>query len=175
MRMQFVEYLLRIGCGTEMVMYIFLTTFVSYSRDFEKDLDRLIECIFPNLNANMTNKDYITSRAILSICNDWVDILILRWSTCFRMRRCCIIVSTAVNDLHNYYPLKFLNTLTPTDYLHIYYIKIKIGCPDILHRDIGHINALRNGTRLVVRGFRRSLFNDEIVLRQHVEKRIFLL
>jgi hypothetical protein len=78
MRMQFVEYLLRIGGGTEMVMYIFLTTFVSYSRDFEKDLDRLIECIFPNLNANMTNKDYITSRAILSICNDWVDILILR-------------------------------------------------------------------------------------------------
>jgi ATP-dependent DNA helicase PIF1 len=36
----------------------------------DNDLDALIECIFPRLNENMSNKDYITSRAILSTQND---------------------------------------------------------------------------------------------------------
>ena len=39
------------------------------------DLDRLIDCIFPRLNENMQNKDYIISRAILSTRNKWVDMI----------------------------------------------------------------------------------------------------
>jgi hypothetical protein len=45
----------------KMVMYAFLTKYVPYTGDSEKDLDTLIESIFPNLNENMANKDYITS------------------------------------------------------------------------------------------------------------------
>ena len=41
----------------------------------DSNLDTLIDCIFPNLNANMSSKDYITSRAILSTRNDWVDMI----------------------------------------------------------------------------------------------------
>jgi ATP-dependent DNA helicase PIF1 len=41
----------------------------------DSDLDTLIDCIFPNLNANMSSKDYITSRAILSMRNDLVDMI----------------------------------------------------------------------------------------------------
>ena len=39
------------------------------------DLDTLIDCIFPRLNENMPNKDYITPRAILSTRNEWVDMI----------------------------------------------------------------------------------------------------
>jgi ATP-dependent DNA helicase PIF1 len=39
---------------------------VPYSSDAEKDLHRLIDIIFPDLNANMVDKYYITTRAILS-------------------------------------------------------------------------------------------------------------
>jgi len=42
---------------------------VPYTGD-DNDLDRLIQCIFPNLNENMADKDYITSRAILSTRNN---------------------------------------------------------------------------------------------------------
>jgi hypothetical protein len=35
-----------------------------------QDLNTLINSIFPNLNDNMLNKDYITSRAILSTRNN---------------------------------------------------------------------------------------------------------
>jgi hypothetical protein len=36
----------------------------------DSDLDTLIDCIFSALNANMSNKSYIISRAILSQRND---------------------------------------------------------------------------------------------------------
>jgi ATP-dependent DNA helicase PIF1 len=39
----------------------------------DSDLDRLIESIFLRLSENLSNTNYVTSRAILSTRNDWVD------------------------------------------------------------------------------------------------------
>jgi ATP-dependent DNA helicase PIF1 len=71
----FADYLLRIGNGTEEVnedgdVRLPDELCVPYTGECERDLDTLIESIFPNINANMTNKDYITSGAILSTRND---------------------------------------------------------------------------------------------------------
>ena len=71
---------MHIGGGTEEVnedgnVCILDEICVPYFGDGEKDLYRLIGIIFPDLNANMADKDYITTRAILSICNDWVDMI----------------------------------------------------------------------------------------------------
>jgi ATP-dependent DNA helicase PIF1 len=53
-------------------------------------------------------------------------------------------------------------------------LKLKIGCPIILLRNIDPANGLCNRTRLVVRGFRKNTINTEIVLGQHAGKRVFL-
>jgi len=71
---------LRIGGGTEEVngdgnVRILDEICVSYSGNAKKDLHRLIGIIFPDLNANMADKDYITTRVILSTRNDWVDMI----------------------------------------------------------------------------------------------------
>ena len=76
----FADYLLHIGGGTEEVngdgnVRILDEICVPYSGDAEKDLHTLIDIIFPDLNANMAGKDYVTTRAILSTCNDWVDMI----------------------------------------------------------------------------------------------------
>jgi len=76
----FADYLLRIGGGTEEVngdgnIRILDEICIPYSVDVEKDLHSLIDIIFPNLNANMADKDYIITRAILSTSNDWVDMI----------------------------------------------------------------------------------------------------
>ena len=76
----FADYLLLIGSGTEEVnedgnVRIPNEICVPYSGDAEKDLHRLIGIIFLDLNANMADKDYITTRAILSTRNDWVDMI----------------------------------------------------------------------------------------------------
>jgi ATP-dependent DNA helicase PIF1 len=140
---------------------------VSYTWDSEKDLDTLIESIFPNLNENMTNKYYITSRAILSTRNDWVDDINLKMINKFQGGEVVYhSFDEAVDDPHNYYPQEFLNTLTPNG--------LKIGCPVILLRNLDPANVLCNGTRPVVRACQRNSIDAEIVLEQHAGKRVFL-
>jgi hypothetical protein len=66
----FVEYLLRVGGGCEEATVndeILLPHDICIPHTGQdSDLDTLSDCIFPNLNTNMTSKNYITSRAILS-------------------------------------------------------------------------------------------------------------
>ena len=109
-----------------------------------------IECIFPKLNENMASKDYITSRAILSTRNERVDMINMKMIGSFRGDEMVYhSFDSAIDDPHNYYPSEFLNTLTPNG-LPPHVLKLKIGCPIILLRNIDHANGLRNGTRLVV-------------------------
>jgi ATP-dependent DNA helicase PIF1 len=73
----FADYLLRIGGGTEEVNWdgdvrILDKICVSYFGDAEKDLQRLIGIIFPDLNANMADKDYVT---LLGISTSMTKIL----------------------------------------------------------------------------------------------------
>jgi ATP-dependent DNA helicase PIF1 len=70
----FAEYLLRVGGGTEEAnidgdVRLPDEIRVPYTGD-ERDLDKLIDDIYPNLNENMSNTRYITSRAILTTRND---------------------------------------------------------------------------------------------------------
>ena len=75
----FAEYLQRIGGGSEEAIgddEIYLPHDICITHTGEDtDLDMLIDCIFPNLNANMSSKDYITPRAILSTRNECVDMI----------------------------------------------------------------------------------------------------
>eukprot|EP00267_Zea_mays_P035401 XP_008671140.1 ATP-dependent DNA helicase PIF1 [Zea mays] len=140
----------------------------------DNDLDNLIDFAFPNLNENMSDSTYITSRAILSTRNDWVDMINAKMIDRFQGEHMVYhSFDSAMDDPHNYYPPEFLNTLTPNGPSpHV--LKLKIGCPVILLRNIDPANGLCNGTRLIVRGFQRNSIDAEIVLGQHVGKRIFL-
>ena len=128
----------------------------------DKDLDRLIQCIFPKLNENMTNKDYITSKAILSTRNDWVDRINMKMISSFQGGKVEYhSFDSAVDDPHNYYPSEFLNTLTSNG-LPPYVLKLKVGYPIILLQNIDSANRLFNDTRLVVRGFQRNTIDVDM-------------
>eukprot|EP00267_Zea_mays_P054718 XP_020407979.1 uncharacterized protein LOC103656047 [Zea mays] len=140
----------------------------------DNDLDNLIDFVFPNLNENMSDSTYITSRAILSTRNNWVDMINTKMIDRFQGEHMVYhSFDSAMDDPHNYYPPEFLNTLTPNG-LPPHVLKLKIGCPVILLRNIDPANGLCNGTRLVVRGFQRNSIDAEIVLGQYAGKRIFL-
>ncbi|PWZ06841.1 ATP-dependent DNA helicase PIF1 [Zea mays] len=174
----FAEFLLRVGGGTEETnsdgdICLPDDVCVPYSGS-DNDLDNLIDFAFPNLNENMSDSTYITSRAILSTRNDWVDMINVKMIDRFQGEHMVYhSFDSAMDDPHNYYPPEFLNTLTPNG-LPPHVLKLKIGCPVILLRNIDPANGLCNGTRLVVRGFQRNSIDAEIVLGQHVGKRIFL-
>ncbi|PWZ13521.1 ATP-dependent DNA helicase PIF1 [Zea mays] len=174
----FAEFLLRIGGGTEVTnsdgdIRLPDEVCVPYSGS-DIDLDNLIDSVFPNLNENISDSTYITSRVILSTRNDWVDMINVKMIDHFQGEHMVYhSFDSAMDDPHNYYPSEFLNTLTPNG-LPSHVLKLKIGCPFILLQNIDPANRLCNGTRLVVRGFQRNSIDAEIVLGQHAGKRIFL-
>ncbi|KAL5647573.1 hypothetical protein ACJX0J_041928, partial [Zea mays] len=174
----FAEFLLCVGGGTEETnsdgdIRLSDDVCVPYSGS-DNDLDNLIDFAFPNLNENMSDSTYITSRAILSTQNDWVDMINVKMIDRFQGEHMVYhSFDSAMDDPHNYYPPEFLNTLTPNG-LPPHVLKLKIGCPVILLRNIDPVNGLCNGTRLVVCGFQRNSIDAKIVLGQQVGKRIFL-
>jgi ATP-dependent DNA helicase PIF1 len=126
----FVEYLLRIGGGTEDTnsdgdIRLPDEVCVPYSGS-DNDIDNVIDFVFPNLNENMSDSTYITSRAILSTQNEWVDMINVKMIDCFQGKHMVYnSFDSAMDDPHNYYPPEFLNTLMPNG-LPPHVLKLKI-------------------------------------------------
>jgi ATP-dependent DNA helicase PIF1 len=141
----FAKYLLCIGCGTEEVngdgdVHLPDEICVPYMGN-GNELETLIDYIFPSLNENLSNQNYITSRAILSTRNDWVDMINMKMIGRFQGEEIVYhSFDSAVDDPHNYYPSEFLNTLT-TSGLPPHVLRLKIGCPIILLRNIDPSSA----------------------------------
>ncbi|XP_062232817.1 uncharacterized protein LOC133930144 [Phragmites australis] len=142
----FAEYLVRIGK--------------------DADLDKLIDSVFPMLNANLADPNYITSRAILSKRNECMDTINMKMIGHFRGDEMVYhSFDRAEDDRHNYYPPEFLNSLTPNR-LPSHVLKLKVNGHVILLRNIDPANGLCNGTRLVVRVFQRNAIDAEIMRKQ---------
>ena len=174
----FSEFLLRIGNGVEETIeqdYIKLPReiCVPYT-GAESNIEDLIDIVFPMLEENMTNLNYITSRAILSTRNENVDSINMKLIERFPGEQMVYhSFDSAVDDPNNHYPSEFLNSLTPNG-LPPHILKLKRNCPVILLRNLDPPNGLCNGTRLVVRAFQRNTIDAEIVLGEHAGKRVFL-
>uniref|UniRef100_I1NQ41 ATP-dependent DNA helicase n=1 Tax=Oryza glaberrima TaxID=4538 RepID=I1NQ41_ORYGL len=84
----FADYLLRVGNGTEEVNKegnIGLPSDICLEcKGNETDLERLIDTVFPNLNDNLMDPNYITCRAILSTRNEFVDRINMKMIERFR-------------------------------------------------------------------------------------------
>jgi ATP-dependent DNA helicase PIF1 len=109
--------------------------------------------VFPKLNKNKADSNYITSRTIMSTKNDCVDRINMKMINKFEGdERVYRSFDEAVDDPNNYYPSEFLNTLTPNG-LPPHVLKLKKNCPDILLRNIDPANGLCNCTQLVICNF----------------------
>ncbi|XP_024989251.1 uncharacterized protein LOC112523811 [Cynara cardunculus var. scolymus] len=140
----------------------------------DKSKHDLIDAIFPYLQINGADSDYIISRAILSTKNENVneinDQLIDRFGD---DEKVYYSFDEAEDDRNNFYPMEFLNSLTVSG-LPPHYLWLKIGCPIILLRNIDPFNGLCNGTRLICKGFQQNVNDAEIDVGQHAGKRTFL-
>ncbi|KAL4582398.1 hypothetical protein LXL04_006946 [Taraxacum kok-saghyz] len=173
----FSDFLLRVGDvveGTEDGSLIRIPDdmVIPYT-DSSKSLDALIDAIFPNLDVNMSRSDYIISRAILSTKNDNVDeindVLIGRFHG---QEKVYYSFDEAIDDRNGLYPVDFLNSLSVGG-LPPHYLRLKVGCPVILLRNIDPANGLCNGTRLICRSFQPHVIDAEIAVGQHAENRVF--
>ncbi|KAJ9557871.1 hypothetical protein OSB04_012485 [Centaurea solstitialis] len=174
----FSEFLLRVGNGNEeMVANNFIRIpddmAIPYN-DERNSMDALIDAVFPSLQINEAASDYIVSRAILSTKNrnvdDINDELINRFCG---EEKVYYSFDEAQDDTSNFYPIEFLNSITVSG-LPPHRLRLKLGCPIILLRNLDPTNGLCNGTRLICRGFQQNVIDAEIAIGQHAGKMVFL-
>ena len=174
----FSDFLMRIGNGTEESIgedYVRLPEeiVVRYT-DSKTSINNLIDDVFPSLYQNGGLTSYISSRAILSTKNEYVDelngMLIKRFPG---EEKVYYSFDSAVDDTQNHYPPEFLNSFTPNG-LPPNVLRLKINCPVILLQNLDPYNGLCNGTRLIIRAFQDNVIDAEIIGGQHSGKQLFL-
>jgi hypothetical protein len=173
----FSDYLLRIGNGTEDTFagdYVCLPKDIVIKYKDEHSIDRLIDCLFLDLDRNVCSTQYMHERGILCMRNDYVDEINARMIDRFPGTATVFYSFGSVDDdEHNNYPQGFLNSITPNG-LSPHELRIKINCPIILLCNLDPRSGLCNGTHLVVRAVDKHILDVEIVNGTHAGDRIFI-
>ena len=174
----FSDFLLRIVDGVEETIednFIRIPDdmIIPYTEENEAK-EKLIEVIFPSLELQGMSSEYMISRAILSTKNEHVDelnnMLINRFP---REENIYHSFDSAEDDTSNNFPDEFINSLNPSG-LPPHRLRLKVGCPIILLRNVDPPNGLCNGTRLICRNFQANVIDAEIAVGEHGGKRVFL-
>jgi hypothetical protein len=141
-RQGFSQWLMNVGNGVEEEVD---------TSAYEVDMEKLISNVFGDVD--LTDHDIIKDRAILCASNeDTFQInervlqLLPGLARDYFSSDCIEDPSSADNM---YYSTEFLHSLTPSGFPR-HLLRLKIGCPIILLRNLDVTNGLTNGTRLVV-------------------------
>ena len=179
---EFAEFLLKIGDGkyptnsnTEDTITL-PTNMITNTNN----LTDLIDFVYPNLIENSGNADYMVGRAILTPKNIDVDmisdIVINRLPGETRIYPSLDSIDQTENTSEQQsqiYSPEFLRSLKMSD-LPPGELKLKIGVPIILLRNLNPSEGLCNGTRLIVRNFQNKVIDAEIITGPHIGKRVFI-
>ena len=179
---EFAEFLLKIGDGkypinpgTEDII-----TLPSNIVILKGELTDLIDFVYPNLIENSGNVDYMVGRAILTPKNTDVDIIsdIIMNKLPGEIRIYPSADSTdstkdnCTQESQVYSP-EFLRSFKISD-LPPGELKLKVGVPIILLRNLNPSEGLCNGTRLIIRNLQNKVVDAEIITGSHIGKRVFI-
>ncbi|XP_076928917.1 uncharacterized protein LOC143593057 [Bidens hawaiensis] len=175
----FSDFLLRVGDGSEEAIE---GNFIRIPDDMtipfttkENSIKELFNAIFPSIENNVCTSEYIASRAILSTRNESVDDINDQMLDNFQVEEHVIYsFDEVVDDKHHFYPIEFLNALNVSG-LPPHKLRLKIGCPIILLRNMDPSRGLCNGTRLICKGFHRNAIDAEIAAGQHSGEKVFFI
>src|SRR3954447_2686570 len=178
----FAKFLLKIGDGnypinpnTENMITLPSNMVISKGK-----LTDLINFVYPNLVENSGNANYMVGRAILTPKNTEVNIIsdIIMNKLPGRIK---IYPSADLADLTEgnhiqqpqIYSPEFLRSLKIPD-LPPGELKLKLGVPIILLRNLNPSEGFCNGTRLICREFQSKVINAEIITGSHIGKHVFI-
>lgn len=140
----------------------------------------LVEFVYPNFNENFCKPEYIKERAILATTNDIVDeinnyMLDLvpgderEYYSADTISKC----SDSTNDAEILYPIEYLNTLNANNFP-THKLKLKVGIPIMLLRNLNQNLGLCNGTRLIVRNIGDNVIEANIITGTHIGETIHI-
>jgi PIF1-like helicase len=179
---EFAKFLLKIGDGkypinpgTENVITLPTNMVIPKGK-----LTDLIDFVYPNLVENSGNIHYMVGRAILTSKNADVDIIsdIIMDKIPGEVQIYPSADSADLTEGSNVqqsqvYSPEFLRSLKISD-LPPGELKLKIGIPIILLRNLNPSEGLCNGTRLIIRNLQSRVIDAEIITGSHIGKRVFI-
>jgi hypothetical protein len=179
---EFAEFLLKIGDGKHPT--------ISSAEDMitlpinmvmpRSNLTDLIDFVYPNLTENLGNVNYMVGRAILAPKNTDVDIIsdmvmnkLPGETKIYPSLDSTDSTEGTSGQPFQIYPPEFLRSLKISD-LPPGELKLKIGVPIILLRNLNPSEGLCNGTRLIVHDLQSKVIDAEIITGSHIGKRVFI-
>lgn len=120
------------------------------------NIEDLLSSVYPQLNEQCAvSQTFLTERTILSARNDDVSVInhcaldIFPGEAIHSFAADKVSEDVGDNDVVYRYPNEYLNSLDPSG-LPPFALKLKVGCPIMLLRNIAPYDGLCNGTRLMV-------------------------
>jgi ATP-dependent DNA helicase PIF1 len=179
---EFADFLLKIGDGTYTVDpgTKDIITLPSNMAITNGTLTDMIDFVYPNLEENCGNANYMVSKAILTPKNVNVDIIsdmmmerIPGEFVIYPSADSISLPEDSAAEQPQLYSPEFLRSLKIPE-LPPGELKLKIGVPIILLRNLNPSEGLCNGTRLIVRGLQSKVIDAEIITGSHIGKRVFI-
>jgi ATP-dependent DNA helicase PIF1 len=144
---------------------------IAATENIEENIQLITDATFPNFLLQFSNPSYLLERTILSSRNldaDAINSFMLQRlpGDMVIMHSVDSIVDDQSGNLSAVYPTEFLNTLTPSGLPH-HTLKLKVGMPVILLRNLQPSIGLCNGVRMMVRQISRRFVTCEIAVGAH--------
>ncbi|XP_050256589.1 uncharacterized protein LOC126702031 [Quercus robur] len=143
-------------------------------------IQSIVTATYPNLHSNYADGKYLEERSILAPTNDIVneindyiiDLLASNEETYLSADSICK-ASRYIQNEDVLYPVEFLNSLKfPSIPNHR--LRLKVGLPVMLLRNINQSAGLCNGTRLVVTQLSKWVIEAKVIIGSHVGNKVFI-
>ena len=146
-------------------------------------IDDLIKSIYSYMLINQRNRlteDYFAQRTILCAKNDNVDeinhLILNQFSGTIKTYHSADSVEfeEGVDDVNaQYYPTEYLNSITSSG-IPLAHLKLKIGCPIMILRNLDPSNGLCNGTRAILTKCERHVLEVKLLTGEYKGKTAFI-
>lgn len=142
--------------------------------------EEIVKSIYPNLVQNYKKRDFLEQRAILCPRNETAReinefIMNMIEGEEITYLSCDTVCKATTNDSETdvLYPTEFLNSLNfPGMPNHV--LKLKLGLPVMLLRNINQSSGLCNGTRMTITQLGKRFIEAQIITGTHVGEKVYI-
>jgi ATP-dependent DNA helicase PIF1 len=171
---EFAEYLLNIGDGKiENIITGKYIDEIKLPTNVGQNLDELelIKLIYPDIQTNYTNHEFMCQRAILAPKNQDVDRINSIAASYFPGESVTYLSADSVTCPKQaaIYPTEFLNKMDGNG-LPQHKLILKVNQPIILLRNVAQNQGLCNGTKMIIKKFHKHFIDCEIANGKHAGK-----
>ncbi|CAN1274847.1 ATP-dependent DNA helicase PIF1 [Linum perenne] len=179
----FSKWLLDIGDGKNSSILGDSEIQIPYELRVQKEVDPIADIVhstYPDILQNYSDPSYLAKRAVLAPLHDTVSLTNEYMLNLFPGREKCYYSSDSIqyeaanqSEIEAEFPPEFLNSLRIGNFPD-HELKLKVGVPVILLRNIDQSMGLCNGTRAIVRTLGTWSIEIEIITGSNIGDRVYL-